>query len=186
MSRRQRIRSVEELVDEAWKIAGLCVTLADFWPEVERLAAMVDGPDGYGNGSGERGGPGTVADPTANAASRVMEPDAVGVDRIATLIEHMRVEVDAMAQSARRVAGIQRLIEHRGDARYGRQSSLQGDCLACEKSVSGVGEDRLKAGYDPTCHRAWLRYAVTEMAEGHTPNHEVFRRRRRRELARAS
>ena len=73
--------------------------------------------------------------------------------------------------------GLKRLIDNRGDARYGRQSSVT-DCLCCEVTVTGVGEDRIKAGYCPACYKAWERYRA-QVAE---PVHELFRRHRRAEM----
>lgn len=60
------------------------------------------------------------------------------------------------------VAGIERLldlIEHRGDGRTGRQSSVQGSCLACHRDVAGVGEDRLRSGLCPACRMSKTRWS---------------------------
>lgn len=43
------------------------------------------------------------------------------------------------------------------DTASGRVSSLQGQCEACEADVIGVGDDRLRAGFCPACHKAWVR-----------------------------
>ena len=194
---------IEMQVDDWWKVAELAVSMATAVPELARLRSISSELDGFGAGGGNRGGPGTVANPTLattlKAAGGKVEGDlaggvevqeptpdtwlAAGEDRVATLLELLDRETAALVNSARRVAGIRRLIEGRGDARVGRQSSLQADCLACECPVTGVGDDRLRSGYCPACHRAWLRFAVAEAGAGRDPVHEVFRRLRRASIA---
>lgn len=180
--------------DPDWlQLTELCLDMAASWPEMCRLAAIVPGPDGYGAGGSAGGARGAgVSNPTA----KLVEATAGGKDllsgddrttpdtwhvpgeRVGELVEHLLRQSRAMHDNARRIASLKRLIENRGDERYGRQSSLQGDCLACDKPVTGVAEDRIKAGYCPTCYRAWLRFRLEQMRSGHTPDHEVFRKRR--------
>lgn len=197
--------AIDVRVDDWWKVAELAVAMAQAAPELARLGTITSDLDGFGAGGSDRGGPGTVANPTlatilkaaggkvpgdieAGAEVKAPTPDtwSLNGDRIATLLNHLETETTALVNAARRIAGIRRLIEGRADARIGRQSSLQADCLACETPVSGVGEDRLRSGYCPACHRAWLRFAITEAGDGRDPVHEVFRRHRRRALAAAA
>lgn len=184
--------TVEQWQEDWWKVAELAVAMADFTPEAMRLAAIVPGPDGFGNGAGARGGPGTVSNPVLATVLRLAggsegdTPDTWALngdrDRIGELLDKLFEQTEQLGGCARRIAGLKRLIEKRGDARYGRQSTVT-DCLACDASVSGVGEDRIKAGYGPCCYRAWLRYRVAEATAGRDANREMFRRRRLRELA---
>lgn len=180
------------LTAEDWlKMAELCLDMAQGWPEMLRLHGIDPGPDGYGRGGGGARGSG-VSRPTEStivamaggtdraSGDDVTTPDTWRIrdERVGELLGHLLVQSGEMGDRARRVASLKRLIENRGDGRYGRQSSLQGDCLACAKPVSGVGEDRIKAGYCPTDYRAWLRFRLEEMTAGRTPDHEVFRKRR--------
>ena len=109
----------------------------------------------------------------------------VHADYIGGLLDKLFEQTALMVDHGRRAAGLKRLIDKRGDGRVGRQSTVM-DCLACDTSVSGVGEDRIKAGYGPCCYKKWMRFCVSERAAGRDPNHEVFRRRVRRERERAS
>jgi hypothetical protein len=72
----------------------------------------------------------------------------------------------------------------------GRQSSLQGNCLACGAHVTGVGEDRLKNGLDNKCYLAWGSYKLRNPLEDGDPGAQFhrflgWRRDRLEELARA-
>ena len=175
----------------------LCQSMASSWQEYARLAAMPSTDlDGYGaGGNGEGRSKGTHADPVLALVERKEgcpvdergEPLPVRitadewrdaeVDRIADLVERLYAEAQIVDNAMRRLEGLKRLIDNRGDARYGRQSSVT-DCLCCEATVTGVGEDRIKAGYCAACYKAWQRYQVQ-----HTePVHELFRRHRRAEM----
>lgn len=57
----------------------------------------------------------------------------------------------------------------------GRQSSLQGDCRACGRDVAGTPTDRLKSGYCPACHQAWMRASY--------PDRHQFEHHRRQQRA---
>lgn len=62
-----------------------------------------------------------------------------------------------LAESARlaRRAG-QRLERLRRNPRAGRELTSEA-CRACGKTVSGLGEDRLRSGYCPKDYQAWIR-----------------------------
>lgn len=179
------------------RMAELCLDMAAAAPELDRLRTIGAGMDGYGRGGRQRGGPGTTSDPTSAllvslAGGKVPgdvvkgetveapTPDTWRVpnDGIGVLLEKLVGESNQMVGCARRIAGLKRLIENRGDERYGRQSSLQGDCLACDKPVTGTKEDRIRSGYCPTCYRAWVRFRLDELSAGRVADHEVFRKRR--------
>lgn len=172
--------------------AKLCQTMAAAWGEYARIAAMPSTAlDGYGNGgNGEGRSKGTHADPVLALLERKegapdewthVAPDEwrdAEVDRVADLVQRLHAEAECVDAAMRRLKGLKRLIDNRGDARYGRQSSVT-DCLCCEATVTGCGEDRIKAGYCPACYKAWERYRAV-VSE---PVHELFRRHRRAELA---
>lgn len=193
-----RMSDAESWAADWMRLSKLCKRMAEEWPTYARLAAMPSTAlDGYGaGGSGQGRAKGTHADPVLALIERKEgcpvdergEPLPVRitadqwvdaeVDRINDLVNRLYDECVVMVNTARRIEGLKRLIDNRGDARYGRQSSVT-DCLCCEATVTGVGEDRIKAGYCPACYKAWERYRaqVTE------PVHELFRRHRRVELA---
>lgn len=192
---------------EAWqadwtRLGEQCKAMAKDTPALAYLAAMPSTAlDGYGPGGGNGGrAKGTHGDPVANLIERKEgapendrgEPLPVHVpfdewrdaevDRVNDLVLRLYADAEIVVNAMRRIEGLKRLIDNRGDARYGRQSSVV-DCLCCEATVTGVGEDRIKAGYCPTCHRAWLRYRDAEYGAGRDPVQEMFRRSRRIELA---
>jgi hypothetical protein len=108
---------------------------------------------------------------------------ALNDDRTKKLLEQLFILHSAMYRSASHLAGVKRLIVHRGDSRFGRQTTVV-DCLACDATITGVGSDRVKAGYCGACHRAWLRWRLGQAEAGKEPNHESYRKVRRAELAR--
>lgn len=182
-------------------MAELCIGLADFGPEAVRLASITNDVDGFGSGGGQRGPVGSVADPVARmvfaeAGGKSREcgdelpegtddtPDvwSLNSDRTSKLIENLFRLHAEMYRAAMDLAGVQRLIVNRGDSRFGRQTTVV-DCLACDATITGVGEDRVKAGYCPTCHRAWLRWRLAQQEAGKDPVHESFRKARRAQLA---
>lgn len=178
------ITDTEAWVADWMALSKFAQQMATAWPELVRLATMpstdVDG-FGPGGGSGRRS-TGTHADPVAAMVERMDEWPDPERDRTAEMVGLLHARCDEMMDAKRRAEGIRRLIDKRGDARYGRQSSVT-DCLCCEATVTGIGEDRIKAGYCPTCHRAWLRYRDAEQAAGRDPVQEMFRRTRRAEMA---
>lgn len=170
----------------------LCQSMASAWPTYARIAAMPSTDlDGYGAGGGGEGrSKGTHSDPVYLLVERKEgAPDEYTYvpadewrdaeeDRVAKLVAMLYAEAQIVDNAMRRMEGLKRLLDNRGDARYGRQSSVT-DCLCCEATVTGVGEDRIKAGYCPACYKAWERYRV-QVVE---PVHELFRRHRRAEMA---
>ena len=187
-----RMSDAETWAADWLELSKLCKRMAESWPEYVRLAAMPSTAlDGFGAGGGGEGrSKGTHSDPPAAIVLRKegapddethIAPDewrTAEIDRVNTLVVRLYGESLAAVTVMRRVEGLKRLIDNRGDARYGRQSSVT-DCLCCEATVTGMGEDRIKSGYCPSCYKAWERYRQV-----HTdPDHEMFRRARRREMA---
>jgi hypothetical protein len=56
-----RHKPTGQFVEDCWKMAALCIDLADFAPEAARLAAITNDVDGFGPGGGQRGPVGSVA-----------------------------------------------------------------------------------------------------------------------------
>lgn len=177
-----RMSDAESWAKDWMTAAALCKAMASAWPEYVRLAAMPSTElDGYGaGGGGETRSKGTHSDSPAAIALRKDEWGDAEEDRVASLVGRLYGESASLIGTVRRIAGLKRLIDNRGDARYGRQSSVA-DCLCCEVTVTGLGEDRLKAGYCPRCHRAWCRYRDAEQLAGRDPVQEMFRRQHRAE-----
>lgn len=186
---------------ETWRadwleVAKFAQTMASSWPTYVALASMPSTAlDGYGAGGGNGGrAKGTHGDPVARLVERKEgAPDDdtfvsndewrdAEVDRIHTLVVRLYGESTNVMAAVGRLEGLKRLIDNRGDARYGRQSSVT-DCLCCEATVTGVGEDRIVSGYCPPCKQAWMRYREREQGANRDPDHEMFRRFRRGELA---
>lgn len=177
--------------------AKLLQGLATSWPSYVALASMpTTDLDGYGSGGGDgRRSKGAHSDPVSRLIERkegVKDgPDGEPLDTYvpkdqwfdgAKDLNRERVvmlyaEAVRLVQTINRIEGLKRLIDGRGDGRVGRQSSVT-DCLCCETTVAGVGEDRIKAGYCPSCYKAWERYRVAVKE----PVHELFRRHRRAEM----
>lgn len=69
---------------------------------------------------------------------------------------------DAFGQLAE-MAGIARSVTRNLDfvvsvyARANQRPAGAGDCLACDRVVTGAPNDRLRAGYCEACYRAWDR-----------------------------
>lgn len=62
------------------------------------------------------------------------------------------------------------VIQARADQRKGRHVT-GGDCLACERYVSGSKDDRLVTGYCEACRKAWERWREDK----HDPDHWAFK-----------
>lgn len=109
---------------------------------------------------------------------RHVTPDPIG-QAIEAALGNL-VEMAGLAKEAHRKIGV---VIHAADGRRGRQS-LIGQCLACGADVSGVGTDRIKAGYgNRCCYSAWTRFARRCDDEGVDASHVVFRYERRAQLA---
>ena len=152
------------------EMAEIVEAMAGRGPELIRLAQMSAVPDGYG-----AGGSGTiqstdVADPTLRTAARRNgwrldgkdddEPDGppwVPNDRVNEWLDELFLQVTQAAARLRRIHQLDYLVEHRGDGRVGRQVT-GGECLCCERYVSGSASDRLRSGLCETCRKAYDRW----------------------------
>ena len=140
--------------------------------------------DGFPRGGAPERSSSAVSDPTL--ASVMVRDDDVClrcVEGIFTLEDGRKVECRTCQGTGRRwadpvpgkvadllhvLAEVRRLtaqVDHKRkelnrpvDMKQGRESSLQGHCLACGEAVSGVGEDRLKRGCCPRHYPKWLEW----------------------------
>lgn len=127
-------------------------------------------PDGYGAGGGgpkvtseaELTRPENAANVRAFAGSGSVEDD----DRtptpspdwvVANLGEAFRALKAGKAQ-IRKAERIFRQVDGRADSRVGRQPTSGGICAACQRSVSGAVDDRIRSGYCEACYSAWRRW----------------------------
>lgn len=128
--------------------------------ELDRRARFVVAPDGFGSATGSDGVRGSGVSRPVEAAvvargERVV-PDPVG--------EQIRNLFGALAEAAGVLGPASRWLDYLGA--YGdrpgvaRESSLQGDCLACGRAVAGTPQDRLKTGFCQACYEAWRRFQV--------------------------
>lgn len=128
--------------------------------------------DGYPPGAtgGARGG--GVARPV-EAAVIALDEHGATPDPVALAVARIFASLTAAK------AALEDLDRVRQDVlanpRFGRTSSLTGDCQACQRPVSGSANDRLRAGYCDACRMAWERAG--------RPDRPAFERRRRKELA---
>jgi hypothetical protein len=119
--------------------------------------------DGFGRG-GLDSGPSSIgehSDPTFSAVAARM--DNTEIDAVAQAIDRMCEIIEEIAKLAREADRKRQNVIFAADGRRGRESSLQGECIvpSCGKSVSGVGSDRIKRGYCPTCYMRWTRWLLT-------------------------
>lgn len=73
--------------------------------------------------------------------------------------------VDELAAALGEVWRLCKVIKQRREflmdirtVRVRREPSLQGNCECCGDWVTGLGNDRLRTGFDKKCHEAWRRW----------------------------
>lgn len=64
--------------------------------------------------------------------------------------------IDNSLDAVMNIADRRKFIMNIGESIRGRVSSID-SCICCGKDVSGVGEDRIRAGFCPADYRSWLR-----------------------------
>ncbi len=148
------------------------------------------GHDGYPAQSFEPRVSGTGAEqltPTERAADAKPAFDPVQ-HLVRTLLDEMRRarrsddgDLWKAAKKLERIADLDRRIARRGDARSGRPASVT-ICLACDDTITGVGNDRNRSGYCPACYIAWWRWKTEHGGESDV-NHLAFRKHRKLDLA---
>lgn len=144
--------------------------------ELERKGRHLAVPDGFPArtlGDGTSRGTSLLTSVERAAESRVYHdapPDNVG-DAIRDVFEMLQAMADLASRVGRKIA----FVRHVAEKSEGRVSSLQGECQACERVVSGAETDRLRAGYCDACRKAWERAGK--------PDRPGWELQRRRELA---
>jgi hypothetical protein len=99
------------------------------------------------------GPPGANHDtPTERAALNDRTPH----DPIGHLIEDITWGIREIDRLALGIEGRRQLIHRHATKNYGRIDTTT-TCEACQRTVPGTPEDRLRAGYCQKCHRQWLR-----------------------------
>jgi hypothetical protein len=83
---------------------------------------------------------------------RRYQADPVGVI-VAEILTQFFTAVNALERLDKKLGEVTKAKE---DA-YGRQSSLQGNCLCCTRAVSGSSKDRLRGGLCRACDTAYRR-----------------------------
>lgn len=149
-----------KVVAAEWEAAAdTCRLMASVVREHHRLAHMSPVPDGYGNGCTDRGGPGSVADPTLGAVmARGLGAAVLGHDEVSEWLARW-FDVEAMAR--KNLAELNRLtgvIARRGDQRVAREK-IGGNCLVCDRFVEGLPKDRLRTSMCEPDYRAYRRWA---------------------------
>lgn len=83
---------------------------------------------------------------------RRWQADPLG-DAIADVLADLILASEKLVHAERKM----QYITAAADGARGRQSSLQADCLCCNRSVSGSSKDRLRGGLCPACDTAYRR-----------------------------
>lgn len=104
------------------------------------------------------------------------DPLGEAIDRVFAILENV-------AKDLREADRKRQVVLLAADGRRGRESSLQGNCTisACGRSVSGIGQDRLKRGYCPRCYFHWTKWKELDSQASDDPGAD----RRRFEVWRA-
>lgn len=72
-------------------------------------------------------------------------------------IEVFQGELSSIHGAARLMRKCGEVVFKAADGLRGRQSALQGDCLACQKPVSGVGSDKMRGGLCHSCSNRFYK-----------------------------
>ena len=101
-------------------------------------------------------------------------------DQLRQFVVEFGTNITEMHGLAKRSHKMATVVIHAADRHRGRQSSLQGDCLRCQKPVSGVGNDRMRTGLCPSCANDFYETRTgrqTTVAEWLGMNHPEANRR---------
>lgn len=190
MNPRQRRRLAERHmadVERAKKVLDAfdVANVADLIRRSECAPGVGGDGGGLGDGAGG-GGRGAVSRPvegavlamfTEDGELRSLEPDPIG-----QALSELFASLTEACKHLQRVDHLRQVVIHAGDKLKGRPSAV-GICGACERTVTGVGDDRIRAGYCLACYRAWQRFSRRCDTEGLDASHVVFRAERKAQLA---
>lgn len=130
------------------------------------------------DGTGRRS-KGDHTDPTEAEASAREPADKVGrwIRECASLLDHA-------AQTMAEAHGRLQLALNAPETEWEAQVKGE-DCRACLRNVSRQDNDRLRSGYCPACHQAWMRVKAdwTEQGLPDAPDRPAFERERRQRAA---
>lgn len=154
----------------------------DMLEELLRRGAEVAAGDGYPTqsmsdgdvhgGFGQRVGSSTLTeraalrlasedDETAERHGRDVQPDRWEDherDLAADLLRELVSDVARLALHADNIDNCRKvLLSIEGKGRRSDAAQPIGNCPLCAQMVTGIGEDRIKAGYCPACYSAWRR-----------------------------
>lgn len=114
-------------------------------------------PDGWPPGGGGEVRGSEVSRPVESAVvarGERAQSDPVG-DQIRRLFGALAEAAGVLAPAAHSLD----FLRSYGDVAIVRESSLQGDCLCCERPVSGSANDRLRSGFCDACRKAYSRWS---------------------------
>lgn len=130
--------------------------------ELDRVAKIPSGIDGWPSGGSGSGGSGD-ADPTLLAVVRRLSTKPnydhrqVSAETAAKALEDAHTSV----QCAYRALLV---FKTTAEEKRGRETSLA-ECGCCSSSITGIGNDRLRANYCPACYAAWYRSKKAGMSD---------------------
>lgn len=123
--------------------------------EIHRVSKIYSGIDGYPSGTGGGNSSNEISNPTLASVIRSMtqhptaDPRQVAARAVAF---HIAV-AEEHAEAAYRAT---QAFEASGESDRGRDTSVS-ECSCCDGTVTGLGNDRLRAGYCSACYAAWSR-----------------------------
>lgn len=148
--------------------------------ELARRSTLTQGHDGYPaatSNPGTHGG--DTSRPTETTAVATIDGDwHPDRDPQQTAITQIRRSLTAIAREATSASRAHQLVRHITDGRRGRETTVA-ECLCCHHTVTGLADDRIRAGLCNACRVAWDRWK----AAGHPDDRAMFIFGRQAQLA---
>lgn len=120
--------------------------------------------------------PPSYADPGGELAAALADGEVTESDATPNTVRRVYRQFERAVDELLRVSGL--MADVRANPLAGRGSSV-GVCRACDATVTGVGEDRLRPpGYCDACRKAWVRLVENWDGDG-SPDREAFEAGRR-------
>lgn len=170
-------------IDQRQDILDLLKTLTpELIAELDRRARFITRPDGYPAGGGAGRGS-DVSRPTERAAVAILEGDS-HADPVG---DQIRLVLATLAEAAGVLKPMDRWLRHLDayqDQANTRDSSLAGDCKACERPIAGGEKDPIRNGYCDACRNAYRRWTINNpVADDPAQHRRTFEEWRRTRLA---
>lgn len=154
----------------------------DVLTQLDQRARFTTRPDGITNSTSE-GHTSDIARPTETAALQHLDqdpqPDPVG--------NQIRDLFGALSEAAGILQHAERWLDYLqayGDQAIKRESSLAGECKACERPIAGGERDPIRNGYCDACRKAYARWTDTNPIGDDPGRHRIeYERWRRQRLA---